>query len=226
MHKSIRSRLFEGQILHYVALAALLILVSRCLETPGGQSGRFLGLSSTQWVWLAALNAITHHVYVWFCWRVELHGGWLSRRFGNHAFRIFATGFLILFVLRPILAFSLGWANRGTLPLASLFSYTLAGICFGFAAYTMYSVRTYFSFDRAFGIDHFDDAYRTLPLERRGVFRLSPNAMYVFGFLTLWIPAFLFQSTAALIMAGFSHAYIWVHYFATERPDMRHIYGD
>ena len=49
--------------------------------------------------------------------------------------------------------------------------------------------------------------------------------MYVFGFAILWVPALLFQSVAALIVAAFSHAYIWVHYYCTERPDMRRIYG-
>ena len=48
--------------------------------------------------------------------------------------------------------------------------------------------------------------------------------MYTFGLLVLWIPAFLFQSVTALIIAALSHAYAWVHYFATEKPDMAHIY--
>ncbi|MFP6736686.1 MAG: methyltransferase, partial [Rhodospirillales bacterium] len=91
--------------------------------------------------------------------------------------------------------------------------------------YLMISVRRYFTFRRAFGIDHFDAEFRTLPMERRGIFHFSPNAMYVFGFLLLWMPAFLFQSSAALGIAAFSHAYIWVHYFATEKPDTTHIYG-
>ena len=29
----------------------------------------------------------------------------------------------------------------------------------------------------------------------------------------------------ALVVALFSHAYIWVHYFCTDRPDMKLIYG-
>ena len=41
----------------------------------------------------------------------------------------------------------------------------------------------------------------------------------------LWVPAFLFQSMAAMVIAAFSHAYIWVHYYATEKPDMKRIYG-
>jgi hypothetical protein len=49
--------------------------------------------------------------------------------------------------------------------------------------------------------------------------------MYVFGFLLFWIPALWFASAAALCAALFNHVYIWVHYFATERPDMQHIYA-
>ena len=33
-------------------------------------------------------------------------------------------------------------------------------------------------------------------------------------------------SAAALCLALFNHLYIWIHYFATERPDMQRIYSD
>ena len=45
--------------------------------------------------------------------------------------------------------------------------------------------------------------------------------MYVFGFLLLWIPALAGRSYAALATALFSHAYIWVHWYCTEKPDLR-----
>ena len=91
--------------------------------------------------------------------------------------------------------------------------------------YLIYSVKRYFGFKRAYGIDHFDDAYRSLPLVREGIFRFSPNAMYDFGFLLLWVPGLVTQSLAALAVALFSHLYIWVHYACTERADMNRIYG-
>ena len=40
--------------------------------------------------------------------------------------------------------------------------------------------------------------------------------MYVLRFVLLWMPAFLFQSSNPLVIAAFSHVYIWVHNFATE----------
>jgi hypothetical protein len=49
--------------------------------------------------------------------------------------------------------------------------------------------------------------------------------MYTFAFLLLWLPGCYFRSTAALCVALFSHLYIWVHYFCTEKPDMVRIYG-
>ena len=92
--------------------------------------------------------------------------------------------------------------------------------------YLFYSVGRYFGFRRAFGIDHFDPAYRSMPMVRQGIFRYTSNGMYTFGFLILWIPALWFASSAALAVAAFSHLYIWVHYGCTELPDMRRIYGD
>lgn len=76
----------------------------------------------------------------------------------------------------------------------------------------MYSVRKYFGFDRAFGIDHFDPAtYKDVPMVRKGIFQYSSNAMYVYGFFLLWVPGILAQSKAALLVAAFNHLYIWVH---------------
>jgi len=34
-----------------------------------------------------------------------------------------------------------------------------------------------------------------------------------------------FDSSAALVVFVFSHPYIWVHYFAVEKPDMRFLYS-
>ena len=154
-----------------------------------------------------------------------MHGQTLTRWFGGRAFAVYGAGFTLLFAARPVLVFALGWSNRGTLEIYPWLGYGASLVLAVPVIYLMISVRRYFTFRRAFGIDHFDAEFRTLPMERRGIFRFSPNAMYVFGLLAIWMPAFLFQSSAALGIAAFSHAYIWVHYFATEKPDMTHIYG-
>ena len=116
-------------------------------------------------------------------------------------------------------------ANRGTLPLSGPAAFVLGASCLVPPLYLGWSIRRYFTLDRAYGIDHFDASYRKAPLVREGIFRWSSNAMYVFGFLALWGIALLFRSQGALVAAGFNHAAIWVHYVCTERPDMRRIYG-
>ena len=131
-----------------------------------------------------------------------------------------------MIILRPILAFALGWSNRGTLAIDPVIGIVISAILLLPSAYLLYSIKRYFGFDRAFGIDHFDASYRDMPLVRQGIFTWTPNAMYVFGFFILWVPAFLFQSLAALMVAAFSHLYIWVHYYCTEKPDMERIYGN
>ena len=50
--------------------------------------------------------------------------------------------------------------------------------------------------------------------------------MYSFVFLGLWGIALLTGSWNALVLALFNHAYIWVHMYCTEDPDMRIIYKD
>ena len=50
--------------------------------------------------------------------------------------------------------------------------------------------------------------------------------MYLYGCLTLWAIAFACDSWAYLVVAGFSHLYIWVRYFCTEKPDLQWIYRD
>jgi len=36
----------------------------------------------------------------------------------------------------------------------------------------------------------------------------------------------LLRSEAALVAALFNHLYIWVHFYFTELPDMKFIYGE
>jgi len=52
-----------------------------------------------------------------------------------------------------------------------------------------------------------------------------PNAMYALTFLGFWAVAFLARSQAALAVALFQHAYIWVHWYCTEQPDGVLLYG-
>ncbi len=49
--------------------------------------------------------------------------------------------------------------------------------------------------------------------------------MYAFVFLGLWGIAIIGRSQAALAVALFQHAYIWVHWYCTEQPDLVVLYG-
>ncbi len=75
------------------------------------------------------------------------------------------------------------------------------------------------------GADQFIEDHRHRGLCRRGIFRYVPNSMYIVGFLCLWAPAIASASRAGLLLAAFNQIYTWVHYFCTERPDMRRIYS-
>lgn len=217
--------IFERQWLHLLGLAVLLPACVWASQMDAVQAGELWGVSSLTWYWTAIAVAIIHQVYVWFCWRMELHGGLLSKALGNAAFPSYAVGFALLGVTRVIAVFALAVANQESLGPSTL-GFKLGAILIALPAlYLFYSVKRYFGFRRAFGIDHFDPSTRNTPFVRQGIFRFTSNGMYTFGFLLLWAPALWWASTAALIVALFNHIYIWVHYFATERPDMKRIYG-
>ncbi len=218
--------IFEKQWLHALLLAALLAGMAMVSIYDNVHAGEFIGVTTSFWFWLAIGLAIAHQVFVWFCWRTQLHASWLTNTFANLGFPLYAVGFSIFGILRVIAVFTVAISNQDSLPAYNIALKFLAFILLIPAIYLFYSVKRYFGFRRAFGIDHFDDDYRSLPFERRGIFRFTRNGMYIYGFLLLWVPAFWWASLAALSVAVFNHLYIWVHYFTTELPDMKHIYGE
>jgi hypothetical protein len=224
--KGSMAAIFERQWIHAVALVVMLValwLISRgcsCFHR-----GELWGIGTWTWFWIAVAVPIAHQIVVWFCWRTELHRGLMSRVFGRHGFTIYAVMFTVLFVGRLLVIIALAEASRNTLPVNHTLLKTLAVVIAIPAVYLFYSVARYFGIKRAFGADHFDETYRTMPLVRDGIFRFTSNGMYTFGLLVVYIPALWSASRPALIAALFNHAYIWVHYFSTELPDMRRIYG-
>lgn len=218
--------ILERQWLHVLLLAALFTGLVAFSRVEGALDGEIWGVGTRVWFWLAVGLAVVHQVYVWFCWRTELHASLLSRAFGDSGFLLYAVGFSILGIARTLVVFVLAAANRDTLELNTAITRALAVVLLIPAVYLFYSVKRYFGFERAFGIDHFDATYRTRLFVRQGIFRFTSNGMYIFGFLILWVPGLWFASAAALAVALFNHLYIWVHYFSTEFPDIRRIYGE
>ena len=116
-------------------------------------------------------------------------------------------------------------ANQDTFQLNHGIARSIASLLLIVSIYTFYSVIRYFGMDRAAGLDHFDLEVRELPFVREGIFKYTGNAMYSFAFLIIYYPGLIALSKAALLAAAFSHIYIWVHYYTTEQPDIKRMYG-
>ena len=217
--------IFEKQAWHYSLLAILLAAVFIVLQAQGPLAGQFLSIGTPVWFSLAIAIAILHQVYVWFCWRTQLHFSLITRRFGQKGFLYYSIGFAVLFILRFVLIVGLAVSNMNTLNANQVLLNILALLIVIPVLYLFYSVLKYFTIKRALGIDHFDPSYGKTPFVREGIFKFTSNGMYIFGLTVLWIPGLLYSSQAALLAALFSHIYIWVHYYTTEKPDIRRIYG-
>ena len=187
-------------------------------------NGTLWGISTKVWFWTAIAIPIIHQFYVWLIWRLELYQSTFTSRYGvTKSFKMYTIGFSILFGSRLISIIIVALSNQNSLLINPLFTYLLVAIISPLVIYLFYSVKKYFTIERAYGIDHFDKNYNK-PYEKRGIFRFTDNGMYVFGLMILYLPGLLLFSSAALTAAVFNHIYIWVHYYCTERPDMIAIY--
>ena len=206
--------LWSGQVLHFVCLAILLSAVSLAWTT--------LGRPFPIAFWIAVAFPVLHQVFVWFTWRLELRSSAISKTIG---FGGYLAAFFTLFGGRFISLAALAWLDRGSLNLDPVVQAVITTRLALPGLYAMYSVQRYFGIARAAGADHFEERYRNMPLVNEGIFRFTSNGMYLYAFLLFWAIAIGFNSMAALVVAAFSHAYIWVHYFATEKPDMDFLYA-
>jgi len=183
------------------------------------------GISTTAWLWTAIVIPIFHQVYVWIVWRLELYNNTFTSRYGvRRAFKIYSVGFSLFFVCRLIFIIILAISNRDSLLINPFYPYLIAALITPVIIYLFYSVLRYFTIERAYGIDHFDKNYNE-PYVKGRIFYYTANGMYVYGLLILYLPGLFLLSKAALIVALFNHLYIWVHYYCTELPDMKVIYG-
>ena len=221
-------KILKYQQWHILILIALLLLIFYCINRdPAFLSGDLWGVSTYYWCVFAILSPVIHQFYVLICWRYELHYQSITKMFGDKGFKLYKAGFAILILSRPVLITLLAVSNAMSINFDPTISYVLSVILAIPAIYLFYSVRKYFGFDRAFGIDHFDpEKYKNEPFVKQGIFKYTSNGMYIFGFLILWIPGILLQSKAALLIALFNHLYIWVHYYTTELPDIKLIYNE
>lgn len=219
-------KIFRYQFWHLVSVIVLITITQRFISNNYDIiNGTLWGVNTQKWFWIAITIPIFHQIYVWLIWRLELYQNIFSSRYGvKRAFRMYTIGFSILFISRLISIILLAISNQNSLSVNPNIVYLLAAAITPFVIYLFYSVKKYFTIERAYGIDHFDKNYNE-PYEKRGIFRFTDNGMYVFGLMILYLPGLLLLSKAALVVALFNHIYIWVHYFCTERPDMEEIYG-
>ena len=206
--------IWAGQFWHFTCLAILLAITTAVWNN--------LNQPFPIAFWIAIAFPILHQIYVWLTWRLELNSSAISRSIG---FPVYCVIFFLLFGGRFVSLAALAWLDRGSLnlPLAVHVAATTVLAAVGF--YAMISVKLYFGMIRASGADHFDPRYRELPLVNQGIFRYTNNGMYLYAFALFWAIALGFNSQAALLVAAFSHAYIWVHHFTVEKPDMQYLYA-
>lgn len=221
---SLLPHFFKRQGWHAAALLLLVWIAWYSARATLGD-GDWLGITDTAWFWMGVGIAIVHQVVVWLGWRAQLIWKLFSRLFGRYDLLIWGILFVPLLAARPVMVFGMAMADRSSLALPSWLAITLGLLLLIPSLYTMWSVARYFGIKRAMGGDHFRSKYREMPLVREGAFAWSSNAMYAFGFLGLWSIALLLESHAALCVALFQHAYIWVHQFCTESPDAEVLYG-
>jgi hypothetical protein len=216
---------FAGQLQHVLLLACLLP-GSVYLARPELDGTSWSGIADHVWFISALGVAIGHQFIGWFVLRSQLLFGLLSWIFGQRDLLVWGVIFFPFFVMRPFLTLAVGMSDAGSLDGPRWLQIGAGLLLLVPVAYTAWSVKKHLGIARALGGDHFREAFRRMPLVREGVFRFSSNAMYIYGFLLFWSIALLTGSRAGLIVALFQHAYIWVHMYCTEAPDMHVLYSD
>lgn len=222
--RSTWAQVFEGQPQH-LAIALLMALGAVSLLTPDQDAPRLLGLTAKGWAEASIVLAILHQIIVAIVFRLQLHRNMMTKLFGGRDMEIWGLIFMPLLVLRPITVIMTGWADAAPITGFRNLEIIIGLALLGAAIWAMHSVIVHFTIPRALGGDHFRNYYASMPLVRKGAFRFTANAMYGVAFLGLWGIALLFGSWNALVVALFQHAYIWVHMYCTEAPDMALIYA-
>ena len=212
---------FRHQIWHLGGTILLFYIGVQMVDLEVNTNG-FLGISALNWFMIAMSVPLIHQAYVWICWRSELCWQSISNTIGF-------KGYIIIFftlIISRLSAIILCFVDYGSLYKPGLLAWILSIILFIPGVYTMYSVKKYFGFLRAAGADHFDPKYKDMPFEKRGIFKWSPNAMYVFAIGIPFAFAVATGSQSMFVVAIYTYISIWLHYFCTEKEDFKVIYKD
>ena len=212
---------FKNQIWHLGGTIAL-FYIGALFANLENNTNTFLGIRTLVWFMIAMSIPLIHQTYVWICWRSELCWNSISNTIG---FKGYVILFFILIISR-LSAVVLCFIDYGSLYKPGLLAWILGLIIFIPGAYTMYSVKKYFGFLRGAGADHFDTKYKDLPFENRGIFKWTPNAMYVFAIGIPFSFAVATGSQSMFVVAIYTYISIWLHYFCTEKTDFAVIYNN
>ena len=212
---------FKHQIWHVGGTIVLFYIGTQFADLQNN-TDTFIRINALSWFMIAKSIPLIHQVYVWLCWRSELCWKSISNTIG---FKVYVIMFFVLIISR-LSAVVLCFVDYGSLYVPGWFAWSLSIIIFIPGVYTMYSVKKYFGFLRAAGADHFESKYRDIPFERRGIFKWTPNAMYVFAIGIPFSFAVATGSKSMFIIAIYTYISIWLHYFCTEKEDFKVIYGN
>jgi len=220
---STKGDIIEGQAQH-IGIGLLMAIGANALLISPPDAPALLGLTAKGWAEVSILLALLHQIIVAAVFRLQLYKNLMSRLFGPLDMKVWAAIFMPLLALRPLTAIMTGWAD--TVPITSYRTteITLGLLLLAPAIWGMHSTLKYFTLPRALGGDHFRDEYLAMPKVDQGVFKYTDNGMYGVVFLGFWGIALLFGSWNALVLALFQQAYIWVHFYCTEQPDIRRMF--
>ena len=213
--------LLEGQPQHLGI--AVLMTIGACALLVSSE-GTFLGLSAICWAQVSIALALAHQIMVAVVFRLQLHRNLMTRLLGERDMKVWAVLFLPLLAVRPLSLIAIGIADSTPITQYQSGAMILGAALLVPAIWGMHSTLVHFTLPRALGGDHFRDEIAAMPMVNKGLFKYTSNAMYGVVFFGLWGIALLFNSWNALVVAVFQHAYIWVHMYCTESPDMRWIY--
>ena len=150
---------FKHQIWHIGGLIALYYVALHMVDFET-DTNVFLGISAKSWFLFSMLTPLLHQGYVWLCWRAELCWKTISQTIG---FKPYAVIMIIIGILR-LSGIGLSFADYGSWFTPGWIAWSISVLIFIPFVYTMYSVKKYFGFMRATGIDHFDPSYKNLSL--------------------------------------------------------------
>ena len=210
---------FRHQIWHLGGTILLFYIGTQMVDLERNTNA-FLRIGVLNWFMIAMSIPLIHQAFVWICWRSELCWQSISNTIG---FKGYVIIFFILIISR-LSAIILCFVDYGSLYKPGFLAWVLSIILFIPGVYTMYSVKKYFGFLRAAGADHFDPKYRDMPFEKRGIFKWTPNAMYVFAIGIPFGFAVATGSQSMFVVAIYTYISIWLHYFCTEKEDFKVIY--